>query len=184
MLQGVVLLLLTLLPSPVSLETVELQLKAEVYKMTMDKRQLRGLISDVLEDMDMHSEDAVELLMLTAAQESHLGTYIQQVGGGPALGIFQMEPATERDIWDNYLKYKPEYKQVIYDITGTDPRSWDLRSNLLYSIAMARLHYKRVPKALPKDVKGYARYWKLYYNTPLGKGTEEEALHNYKRLAL
>lgn len=60
----------------------------------MDKAQLRGLITHVLKKYDLYSVDAVELLMLTAATESNLGYYLKQVGGGPALGIFQCEPNT------------------------------------------------------------------------------------------
>lgn len=60
----------------------------------MDKAQLRELITHVLKKYDLYSVDAVELLMLTAATEGNLGYYIRQVGGGPALGIFQCEPNT------------------------------------------------------------------------------------------
>jgi len=60
----------------------------------MDKTQLRELIQVVLKEYDLYSRDAEELLMLTAAVESNLGYYIKQVGGGPALGIFQCEPDT------------------------------------------------------------------------------------------
>ena len=49
------------------------------------------------------SQEAENLLMGTAAQESALGEYIRQLGNGPALGIFQMEPETFDDIVRNYL---------------------------------------------------------------------------------
>ena len=54
--------------------------------------------------------------------------------------------------------------------------------NLRYATAMARIHYLRVKESLPNtnDVAGLAKYWKLYYNTPLGRGTEEEFIKNYK----
>lgn len=60
----------------------------------MDKKQLRELITHVLKRYNLYSDNAVELLMLTAAVESNLGHYIKQVGNGPALGIFQCEPNT------------------------------------------------------------------------------------------
>lgn len=126
----------------------------------------------------------VELLMLTAAQESNLGTYLRQVGGGPALGVFQMEPATHQDIWANYLKYRD-------DLVGNLKRTmqiqtyppcptrmiWDMR----YAAAMCRLHYMRVREALPSanDVPSMARYWKEHYNTTKGKGTVEDAIISY-----
>lgn len=56
--------------------------------------------------------DVVELLLLTCAAESAMGKYIMQVGG-PARGIFQMEPNTEKDIWENWLKYKPQKEAAV-----------------------------------------------------------------------
>lgn len=151
----------------------------------MDPDQLRELIKDVLEEMDLYSESAVELLMMTACQESHCGRYIKQLGGGPALGIFQMEPATHSDLWMNYLVYKRHLVDKINHVAGTTSvdDNLTLRGNLIYQIAMARIHYLRVPERLPRatDVEGMARYWKKYYNTYLGKGTVEEAVGNYRR---
>lgn len=60
----------------------------------MDKKQLRELITHILKKYDLHSDNAVELLMLTCVVESNLGHYIKQVDGSPALGIFQCEPNT------------------------------------------------------------------------------------------
>lgn len=48
---------------------------------------------------------AEELLFGTAIQESLL-IHRQQLGGGPALGLFQMETATHN--WNNYLKSPSE----------------------------------------------------------------------------
>lgn len=151
----------------------------------MDSKQLRELITEVLVELDLYSADACELLLLTAAQESHLGHYIQQVGSGPAKGIFQCEPNTEKDIWDNYLKYKPALRIRVGCLMGeADFNNLQLKGNILYQIAMARIHYLRVPTKLPSrmDIPGMAAYWKKYYNTHLGKGTVEEAEHNYRRL--
>ncbi len=152
--------------------------------MTINKEQLRDLITETLKQINMHSESAVNLLMGTAAQESHLGTYIRQIKG-PALGIFQMEPATHNDIWDNYIDYKPlSFTQNIAKTSNVQfPDSNTLLFNLKYAIIMCRLHYRRVPETLPEyyDVKGLSRYWKVYYNTHLGRGTEEEFIKNYSR---
>jgi hypothetical protein len=151
----------------------------------IDKNQLRTLIKGILVNFDLHSGDAVNLLMGTAAQESHLGTYIMQQGGGPALGIFQMEPATEIDIWANYISGQPRLKEKIPEILGRKyPNVFALKTDLAYQIIMARIHYLRQAEPLPSDALGMARYWKKYYNTPKGKGTVEEFLLNYSRLVL
>lgn len=152
----------------------------------VNPNQLRELITQVLVELDLYSADACELLMLTAAQESHLGFYIKQVGPGPAKGIFQMEPSTEKDIWKNYLRYKPDLAKRVGAMLGeADWESLQLTGNLLYQIAMARVHYYRRPEALPDrlNIVGMAQYWKAHYNTHLGKGTIAEAIKNYKRLA-
>jgi hypothetical protein len=161
----------------------------------MNPIQLKALIQKVLLGMNKYSSEAVELLMLTAAQESHCGEYITQIGGGPALGIFQMEPATMRDIFDNYLNYRKPLKQSVEMFSsGSD---LDLEGNILFQIALARVHYLRVPEAIPKrqDFQGsdagfdlyvfaMARYWKKYWNTDKGKGTVREAFDNYNRYYL
>ena len=152
--------------------------------MSIDAKQLRALISDVLKSIDLYSKAAVELLMLTSAVEAHCGSYIEQVGG-PALGIFQMEPATHDDIWNNYLIFHNDlFNKVIILRNGNAKLSQ--RANLSYQIAMARVHYLRVKEALPHhtDIPQLARYWKQYYNTNLGKGTKLKAINKYNRYAV
>ena len=149
----------------------------------MEKKKLKELITSVLKELNLYSGDSVNLLMGTAAQESHLGKYRKQLGGGPALGIFQMEPATFNDIVNNYLRYKPELASRIERVARISRfKAEDIENNDLLAICMARVHYLRVKEAIPSDLEGWARYWKRYYNTPLGKGTEEEFIANYKRL--
>jgi len=150
--------------------------------MSIDKDQLRQLIRDVLVEIDLHSDSAEELLMMTAATESHLGRYIEQVGG-PAEGVFQAEPATIEDIWDNYLGYRPELPTRVIDVIGGGGLSkFALRANLTYQIIMARIHYLRVKARLPAadDIGGLASYWKTHYNTKLGKGTVKKAIESYE----
>lgn len=149
----------------------------------MDKVTLKALITSVLKELGLHSDNAVNLLMGTAAQESHLGKYRKQIGGGPALGIFQMEPATFNDIVKNYLRFKPGLTVKIEGVARVCRfHAEDIETNDLLAICMARVHYLRVSEAIPSDVEGMARYWKKYYNTPLGKGTVEEFISNYKKL--
>lgn len=98
-----------------------------------------------------------------------------------------MEPATEKDIWDNYLRYQPFLKDKVIKTTGVkQPDQFHLRGNLLYQIAMARLYYRRKPEILPPqtDIMGMAKYWKKHYNTYKGKGTVEEFQENYTKYVL
>ena len=59
-----------------------------------------------------------------------------------------------------------------------------LEYNLALAISMARMHYARVREKIPSDLTGWAGYWKRFYNTPQGKGTEEEFVYNYKQYVL
>ena len=147
----------------------------------IEKEQLRKLVNEVLLKMELHSDEAVELILGTIAQESTGGRYIRQITG-PALGICQMEPTTFKDIVNNYIKYKLDLGRAVMFASGvTALKSEMLEYNLAFSIAMCRIHYLRVPEGLPSDLEGYARYWKQYYNTVHGKGTVEEFIANYKK---
>ena len=150
----------------------------------INKDHLRKLIRTVLIESDLYSEDAVELLMLTAAQESKLGYWLEQLDGGPARGIFQMEPATEKDLWINYLEYRPNKADIIKRYDSSD--SQDLWFNLGYQIIIARMNYIRRPEALPphNDIFAMARYWKKHWNTYEGVGTVQEAVEAYEKYCL
>lgn len=150
--------------------------------MTIHKDQLRGLIVDVLKEVDLYSEDAVELLMLTAAVESDLGSAIEQYGNGPALGIFQMEIDTCRDIENNWLRFKDDHFQWrVKTFDNHGDLAINLKGNIPFQIVRARLHYLRKPDPLPnhRDVEAMARYWKKHYNTVYGKGTVTKAIESY-----
>jgi len=152
----------------------------EVIKMNPE--QLRELITEVLQKADLYSPSAVELLMLTAAAETRCGKYIKQING-PALGIFQMEPATHADIWKNYLRYHPELVRKIRSLSGENWSDVDLalKGNLIYQILLARIHYLRDPKPLPPadDIEALAQYYKRVWNTYKGKATVQDAIMKY-----
>lgn len=153
-------------------------------KSGIDADQLLELvITPTLEELNLYTDAAVHLLLGTAAQESRMGHYIAQIRG-PALGIYQMEPTTYRDLWDNFIKFRPELSARMHAVFGpskalsADRMVYDLK----YATAMSRIHYFRIKAALPTSLQGWAAYWKKYYNTPLGKGTEEEFIRNYNEL--
>lgn len=149
--------------------------------MSYDKSQFENLITRALNGLDLYSPEALQLLLGTSAQESAFGTYLVQING-PAKGPFQMEPDTEVDIWENYLEFRPALKQkLVVDSGVTGPDTLAMETNLIYSIDMARIHYLRRPNPIPLDLEGQAGYWKLNYNTLMGKGTIFEYMDNYRR---
>lgn len=152
--------------------------------MSFDKDQFADLITRVIVAQDLYSDSALSLLLGTAAQESVFGTYLRQLEGGPALGIFQMEPSTEIDIWNNYLFYgRTDKRKAIYKISGVRSANnyCALEWNIAYAICMARLQYRRVKEPFPNpyDIIGMAKYWKSCWNTKKGRGTEQEFIQNY-----
>ena len=159
--------------------------------MSINSQQLRELIiRPVLQDLNLWSESAENLLMGTAAQETLLGYYVKQqlktgVGTGRGRGLYSMEPETHDDRWANWLKYKALLANKIRAYCP-NPNADAMIYNLAYATAMARIKYAPVAEQLPApdDIAGLARYWKKYYNTENGLGTEQQFIENYKRYAI
>lgn len=152
----------------------------------LDVTQFRTLIvRPALLHLGLHSPAAENLVVGTAVQESGL-RFLRQMGDGPALGLFQIEPASHDDLWTNFLDYKPELANRLAGLMTPRERRSQLVENPLYAAAVCRLIYFRRPQALPPadDVDGLAGYWKQHYNTPLGKGTAAEFAEKYRKHVL
>lgn len=147
----------------------------------MKIQELRQAIGTVLIKMDLWSAPAEELLIGTAAHESAGLKYFKQLNG-PALGLFQMEPATLDDIYYNYLNRRLDLKEKfdLFRAPGLDLDE-NLRWNIPFQIAAARIHYYRKKPPIPETIAGQADYWKTHYNTPAGKGTVKKYLDDYQR---
>ena len=150
---------------------------------------IRDVIRPTLKSVDLWSPWAERLLFGTAIQESGL-VYLRQLNNGPALGVYQMEPATHDDIWNNYLRYRPVLNQAarrfsrVAGIPGLPrPEAGEMVTNLAYATVMCRLHYYRSPVTpidmnSPERDANLAKAWKRFYNTAGGKGTEAQFLRN------
>jgi hypothetical protein len=154
----------------------------------LNSNQFRNLIlKPALSDMQMYSVDAAELLIFTCANESDGGTYLHQLNG-PALGIYQMEPNTYNDLWQNYIYFKPDLKlKLLHNFNApVMPPEDRLIYDLRYATVMARLFYARVNEPLPNfaDIDGIWRYYKKHYNTAAGKADYQVALNAYYRFRI
>lgn len=145
----------------------------------LDLAQFRDLIvRPTLRRIELWSQAAENLVIGTALHESKL-KYIQQIKG-PAMGLFQMEPATHKDLYENYLQFNPTLKNRVNELAGqfegSIPDPDEMIGNLNYATAMCRIHYRRVKAMLPAptDARGLATYAKRWYNTPAGKATVEQ----------
>lgn len=138
-----------------------------------------------LEDCIPYGRNAEQLVLGTALTESR-GEYIRQVSG-PALGLWQMEPATHDDIWATYLA-RPSQRDLARKLEQLQTSAaitlgaLEMIGNNYYAAAMCRVFYRRLPDPLPAagDPLTMAKVWKLRYNTPLGAGTVQKALPYFR----
>lgn len=143
------------------------------------KQFLTNIIDPTLISLNMHSEAAVKLLLITFATESSGGEYLVQIEG-PALGVYQMEPATHQDLWVNYLTRidKRELKLEIFLLCDMfeEPAPTRLVWDLQYATVMARLMYWRSPIPLPEpnDLDGLIEYYyKIWAPNPTKTSLED-----------
>ncbi len=155
----------------------------------VDQKQMRGIINDILQRIDLNNKGALELVYNTGLVESKY-VYLKQIKG-PARGFLQCEPWVAVDICENYLKYREDLMKKVAEACLLDwryflePKEVDWRfiltTNLAAQIAICRLHYRRVPKKLPTTLEEQAIYWKEYYNTAKGAGTPAKFLEIVKK---
>lgn len=150
----------------------------------IDPQNLRDLvIRPTLNSLELGGDAAEEIMLGTALQESGDGRRLIQAGGGPALGIWQMEPATYNDIWMNFLTARPVLMGVVRSlrIPSIVAPLDQLEGNLYYACAMARLVYYRRPEPLPAagDLAAQAAFYVQHYNAG-GKATINEYIANWR----
>ena len=154
----------------------------------MDAGHFRAhVVRPVLGHLALHTTAAENLLVGTAVHESGGLRWLRQLGGGPARGVFQLEPATHDDIWRSFLRFRRPLAATVQALAAPRPsRHRQLVTNLAYACAIARIHYLRVAEPLPDagDIEALGRYWKAHYNTPAGAGKAEEFIESYRRFAM
>jgi len=135
----------------------------------------------------LYSADAEEILLMIAAHESGMGKNLQQLGGGPARGLFQVELTTMDDNYVNFILRRDELRRQILAVAGwVKPNDEQLTYNPIYGAIHARIWLYRRPGRLPPahDLPALAEYAKLHYNSHLGAATPVKYLDDYLRLVL
>lgn len=153
--------------------------------MTINCAQLREvIIKPVLGALGLFSDEAVNLLLGTAAVETQLGRYIVQPDGRlfeGGIGIYQCDIPTYNDIWTRYIAASPAMKARIQLYVGYNlkPPAQRLASDLILATIICRLHYARIGQPIPvgPGVKEMAVFWKKWYNP---YGSIENFIKNYK----
>lgn len=153
-----------------------------------DMSELVPLIDRVCKGIGYRYDDAVRMLILgTAATESMLRIRVQ-LGGGPARGLWQVEHRTARSIYEDYLKYRPDVWTRFSRTVGAPgkyilPPKAEIESRCekddAYCCALARLKYAWDKKIIPDKLPDIAVYYKLVYNTVLGKGSAGKFLRDW-----
>lgn len=120
------------------------------------------------------------LLFMTAAHESRF-EYRTQIGGGPALGFYQIEPDTYHDLVKNFFEFRPILAKYHDLMLGDFCPIYSLENRDIFATFIARLQYWRRPEPLPSatDIGGLAEYAKRYWNTEKGKAKTMDYFNAY-----
>ena len=145
------------------------------------------VIRPALTRIQRWSPEAEVLVLGTALHESEL-RWLFQRPNGPAMGLFQMEPSTHSDCWQNWLRYpvnadlRNAVMRTASYYSGDYPDPGEMRFNFLYAAAMCRVKYLRAQPPLPvrNDAAGMAAYHKNFYNSPKGKTKVDESIRHFE----
>lgn len=158
------------------------------------------VVRPALQHVGLWSYSAETLVLGTGLVESRY-RWVRQIGGGPALGCWQMEPATHRSLWLDLMPGRIELAKATIGLIGqslywrSTPSDWERLARVAepelvayrgaesvaemfwYAAAMARIRYLWDPHRLPDpfDVEGMAATWVRVYNAG-GAGTVAGAL--------
>jgi len=136
---------------------------------------VRATIEQALSRFNLpDSEAAVRLLLMISAHESGMFSFCRQVRG-PALGLFQMEPATY-EFCIEYLSRTGKFPTVARKCMPAR-----LVTDSVLAAAMARVYLFSKPEPLPEadDLQGLAVYAKRHWNTEAGAATVDDYLKAY-----
>ena len=154
----------------------------------LDARQLRDhVVKPALAALGLPGGLPMEKLVFgTACHESDGFRYIHQLGKGPALSLWQVEPATAKDALDRApLRLAAVMTELAGGTAFPNGIISQLPGNLYLGAAMCRLVYYMKPfnLAILEDgnIWALAACWKRFYNSPLGAGTEGQFIRNWDK---
>ena len=136
---------------------------------------IKEIVEYSLYRINCYSDDALALVVRTGMAESGYRALRGYGESNPAIGFWQIEPATMYDMMKNYIQYRSNYKFALQEM-GMDfekNTAMSVLTNLAVQASLCRLHYRRDKDPLPSwdDMEAQGRYWKKVYNTYKGKGT-------------
>lgn len=144
--------------------------KEKGYKQfaMLDPHHLRQyIVAPTLHAINLHSQEAEDLLCGTSLAESGL-TYLVQVPGGLAKGLWQMEPGTYSFLLSYLKERNPKLYTLICNWLCVKQIPADVSyiiGNLYAGCALARIRYYIDPNPIPATLAGQAKYWSEVYQT-------------------
>lgn len=135
----------------------------------LDKDDLMNVvIIPTLRAIGLYSDQAAQLLIATAIQESSLRNLIQKPRA-IARGLWECESPTYVDL-KTRLTYLPDLESKVLVLLNMKslPLTYDfLAGNLYAACIFARLKYYFIQEKLPElnDFTSMGEYWGKYYNT-------------------
>ena len=138
-------------------------------------KEIKSIVEYALYKIDSYSDDALALVVRTGMAESGYRALKGYGEGNPAIGFWQIEPATMNDMITNYIQYRSHYKKNLISLGMNFEKdtTMSVMSNLAVQAALCRLHYRRDRDPIPSwgDLEAQGKYWKKVYNTVEGRGT-------------
>lgn len=140
------------------------------------------VINPTLKKISLWTQARENILVMTICNETMGQSLVQK--DGPALGIYQIEPATYKSLLDTLSHpdnklLKISMLSACYSVVylPEDALIW----NLKWATCMAALVYHRHEEPLPEadNIVQLAEYYKKYYNSNKGKADVEKAEENY-----
>jgi hypothetical protein len=117
---------------------------------------------------------AYNKLLEDACVETNLGTYKDPTPMSAGYGLTQGDPIA---VFDVAKRTKQRHRLNILNAFGFDIRDLvpqDLENDAEKAFVFTRCFYLLIPAPIPSNLEGRAHYWKKYYNTYMGKGTEQK----------
>jgi hypothetical protein len=116
--------------------------------------------------LNIKSSSAIKLLLGTALSETDMKSHTASGG----IGIYGITSSQHRQVWDQYLAYRPELASKIRSLASRqrflqNPDE-ELGENLAYATAIAWIIYEMAEEALPDQAMDdtLASFWQHYFH--------------------
>ena len=139
-------------------------------------------IAKKIEEVLGGGENAIKLMLETAMQETRLGQFEDKTNYAAGTGLCQADKFPFEDRQQRIRQKDVDKMNEAFDVDWYLVEWRELEHAPLLSMLDCRITYKLRPEAIPDTVIGRAAYWKKFYNTIAGKGTEVEYIENAEKL--